>query len=201
MSRPDYPDLDEQTAAIAHELRLIVDAPWEPKTFEDIGRPAWRSEIRFRFQADTGIFIRGDGARLNISGCFPHGFWKGGEHLITVSRTRTPEAIAKEIARRLLPEYLPAVRKAIEQRDEQESQRKAAEKLARELAEIMGSKDPTAREGHHDGQPWLIYTPAYDSVNVQPYGSVRFEVNTSDPEMAKRIAKVLATLMEKADGK
>jgi phage protein D len=116
---------------------------------------------------------------------------------ITCSVTRGGEAIARDIARRYLPAFLPALAKMQAKKEEEENTRAKAEALVYALAKVMG-KTVTKRNAHGDvfddrAAALYDYDHGFD-VQVQPYGSVRFDVNTNDPVRALKIAQFLMSL-------
>jgi hypothetical protein len=134
--------------------------------------------------------------RLRISAEFPK--TQRGESMapyhrdglsITVSRDKTPAAIARDIRRRLIPAAAHAWQEAETRRREHNRTNDEAAALAAELAGILAMV-PRQNDGRADG--WNFYTSQGGQLTVNAYGGVRAELRSCGPEFAVELARLLA---------
>lgn len=126
--------------------------------------------------------------RLQISCHFPGGNWGAEKRpIISVSISKRPEDIARDIERRLLPAYLPLYQKAVERLRAEEEREAADLALAARLAAILGV-EPLGTEINWYGTG--DFRGGSGTIRVSG-GNVSFDLRWIDPEKAEAIINIL----------
>ncbi len=128
---------------------------------------------------NAGEYRKAD--RLAIHGCFPRsedGYYYGprnGNHSITVSDTKTPTQIVKDIERRLMPDYLIAIEKAVQDvKDRNADIIQAADSL-HSVADALG-EEPRFQNNMESSGDGSVYAHDFHGLEARyRYGGV-FEV-------------------------
>lgn len=123
-----------------------------------------------------------DGPRLEIWGSMPTGFYGSGHTTITVSRSRSPRAIALEIHRRLMPPYLEQYRKGVEWVRKAKADRAARDRAGERLA-------ATCKGGHFTPGSQSVWLPGGASARIDTADSVMLSMSGLTVEMAEAILK------------
>jgi hypothetical protein len=137
--------------------------------------------------------------RLHVHGSWPrdqrHGSYApySNAPAISVSISRDPKAIAREIERRFLPGFLPLWHAAEGRRREAEESNAKAETLAARLRDLFGLPHPEPSRYGNDRDSVHVHAGAA-RFEVRRYGSVKVEVNTSDHDVVLRLAETVRGL-------
>ena len=182
----------DYVVAIANKLGYQVE--WPP---DDSNR-----KTAHIFNGDVRLWVGNDTwqakGRITISGCYPTA--EDGrririeEHSITVTETKTPQQIAREIERRLLSVYLPDLERAVKQIQKHEEYIGTRIRNMRELATFAGAKFilPGARDRQQDPVFRFGGDRDYDHL-VKPHGknSVNMELSGLTVQQAKAVIAAL----------
>jgi hypothetical protein len=144
-------DIDQLVGTVCHYLRTYSDGQqlWEVEPKES-DNDYWNKEhanlvlgngakLFFSTSRHEGrIYISVDFPRYNGYSLPYERERNGFDGSITVSATKTPAQIAKDVQRRLLNDYLPLYRKGLEIKQQLENKLNAQKALTERLAAIVG---------------------------------------------------------------
>ena len=157
--------------------------------FLGMRRHEWRLSVSCEWPSIPGRDCRADMDRFKI----------------TLSPDRPPAKLAADISRRLFGVYLPEFARMLKLQADTLAREAQSRRLAEDLAVILG--EPARAPYGDDSRGWSVRyyaggdDPSFD-LHVQPYGSVKFEVNipADSPGAgagynARRLARYLAALV------
>lgn len=184
--------MSEKMTAQAQELAAQLGDDWTGSGYTE------RSFCLKRFDG-LGLFVRYDRSRLEIGGDWgklydflPYRDYNERQRWgkITVSASRSPEAIASEINRRLLPVIIPAWETAAQKQKQYQERQRLQQALTQKLADILGE---TRLES--DGSGFIHYGKERTWVKCYSQSSaeaVDLELRSVTPQQAEAILRLLA---------
>lgn len=193
---------DALAQALAFEMTMVDEHVWQAVTiFEDGVRRRFKDGEGEEFSLDYDV--RAD--RIEVRGHYPQlpdgrPWYPGSARLesdaITVAATRTPRAIAQDIARRFLPTYRAYLVKASEARASQIDWRSKTQVTYDKIVAASGGtiRPQTAKAGSDNEITERIYNVggvSYGTLRVNG-DSVRFDQFSVTPEFAVKIAALMA---------
>jgi hypothetical protein len=166
---------------------------------------SWERHDKVYLQDSLQVLVGPDGAkldlhydkrhsRLSIGGVYPFDGnsvypWNDKDRPtdITVSASRQPSVIAREVERRFLPAYLAAYRKGLEQFTKAKAHKQSKEELALKLARLCG-EDQRLRgfEFSHYGAESMWLGVRVDGPNL-----VKVSIESLPAQKAEEVLKVL----------
>ena len=151
----------------------------------------------------SGLFLRFRDGRINVSGRWPehvnqHSFYPSNHGTdvlsdITVSASRSPEQVARDINKRYIPLYFPVFQKKKQERADYIARQAMRHERANELASLCGGSPPYR---HEDKEPaaHLSYSESklYGHMKVGYGGDIHLDIHDVPFDLAKQIVRLLA---------